>query len=123
MQRHNPSGFFSFISKAIFLFLLGEALVYLIGVVVILPVMVIGFLVCYTWMRIETRHTWKLEQERDKIWREIGELETELRSPNRKQDIFELCRRIDELKAEADGLTTEIQRIQAEVAEKKSKGE
>lgn len=123
MQRHNPSGFFSFISKAIFLFLLGEALVYLIGVVVILPVMVIGFLVCYIWMRIETRHTWKLEQERYKIWREIGELETELRSPSRKQDIFKLCRRIDELKAEADGLTAEIQRIQAEVAEKKSKGE
>ena len=123
MQRRNPSGFFSFISKAIFLFLLGEALVYLIGVVVILPVMVIGFIVCYIWMRIETRYTWKLEQERYKIWREIGELETELRSPNRKQDIFKLCRRIDELKAEADGLTTEIQRIQAEVAGKKSKGE
>lgn len=111
MQKNNPSNFFGFFSKILFLVLLGTSVVYMIGAFVIFPLMIIGFVSIYVWMRIESRKTWKLEQERDKVWREIGILEKELRSPTRSGDIFQLCNQIDTLKQQAEKLTTEIQHI------------
>lgn len=121
MQKDNPGSFFSFISKTLFLGLLLEAAVYLIGALVILPILLIRAIGSYVWIRIEDRDTWDLEQARYRIWDEIRELEKEHRHPTKSGSTMHLYNRILELKGEADELTRQIQCIREN--KEKDKGE
>lgn len=119
MQKNNPSGFYSFTSKILLLILLGTAVYWLIGIVFVLPIMILGFVGCWIWMRIEWRHTWELLNKRDKVMRQISELDKKLRTES--GDTVPIYREIQRLKEIENSLTEQIRTVEKQVEEEKAR--